>query len=124
MRDTNMIACKRLAQSAAAVGAVAAVFALTGGVANAATPRADVAAAANVAVPACAYVVRYDGLAVRENPSPDSVARKTKPYGSIVNGPCVNHQHSSGEWYTAVFCDCATDGEGWMRTAYLDRVSR
>ncbi|MFC6092568.1 hypothetical protein [Saccharothrix lopnurensis] len=112
---------KLISRAALVSGAVLGVLALGGGVA-AAAPAAgsttDVAAFAT-----CTYAVRYDGLAVRENPSPDSVARKTKAYGSIVTGPCVSSQHSSGEWYTAVHCACATDGEGWMRTSYLDRIS-
>ncbi|MEU0886166.1 hypothetical protein ABZ345_46980 [Lentzea sp. NPDC005914] len=105
------------------VASVVAV-AITAGLGGIVLPAASAAAATNdVGIAACTYVVRYDGLAVRENPSPNSEVRKYKEYGSIVNGPCANHQHSSGEWYTAVYCSCATDGEGWMRTVYLDRVA-
>ena len=105
---------KGLARAALTAGVVAGVLMPGGGTAVAA-PSTDVGTTA-----LCTYTVYYDGLAVRENPSPNSVVRKFKAYGSKVSGPCMDYWHSDSEdLYEAVYCSCATDGIGWMRKLYL-----
>lgn len=69
----------------------------------------------------CSYVVVVSAAAVRENPDTDSVNRKTKHYGNVVTGPCINsYDTEGGVWFTAVDCSCATDNIGWIRSAQLD----
>ncbi|HEY0637042.1 MAG TPA: hypothetical protein VGD67_05290 [Pseudonocardiaceae bacterium] len=84
-----------------------------------ATPSA--AAAEEVRPAACSYVVYwvYESP-VRENPDTDSVIRKYKYHTEMVSGPCMETlDNESGVWFTAVYCSCATDGIGWMRSSHL-----
>jgi hypothetical protein len=79
---------------------------LVGGVA-AATP----AAAAN-----CSWLV-LESAQVRENPSINSVVRKTKERGDIVTGSrsfCNPVIGTDGRYWHEVNCGCATDGLGYI----------
>lgn len=109
---------KGLARAALTAGVVAGVLIPVGGTAVAAPSTG-----ASTAAAACSYIVMYDGLAVRENPSPNSVVRKYKAKGSKVTGPCARVVHEdSGEPYIGVDCSCATEGLGWMRARYLAAI--
>lgn len=67
----------------------------------------------------CHYTVTGNGIAVRESPSLSSVILKQKYRGDRVTGPCRSASGSGYVW-TAVHCNCARDGIGWMVHLYLD----
>jgi hypothetical protein len=68
----------------------------------------------------CHYDVFTDATQVRENPDTDSVIRKWKYWMEHVTGPCQEVlDGESGVWFTAVYCTCATDGIGWIRSSAL-----
>ncbi|MFI6908306.1 hypothetical protein ACIBKY_44090 [Nonomuraea sp. NPDC050394] len=68
----------------------------------------------------CVYFVRYNHTPVQENPDTDSIARKYKPAGARVTGPCrAAYDTESRVWFTAVDCSCTTDGIGWIRSYWL-----
>jgi hypothetical protein len=84
---------------------------------------ATVAAGVSVAVaPAasangpCTYVSNNENVYVRENPSINSVVRKTVPPHYQMSGPtpCGGRTGSDGRTWFAVDCGCATDGVGWV----------
>ena len=65
---------------------------------------------------------------VRENPSINSVVRKTKYPGEVVTGGrqfCFEVRDSEGRFWHEVDCTCATDGYGyiiWYKLRQLDHV--
>lgn len=82
-------------------------LAVTAGVTSTATP----AAAWNHR---CWYMVT-DTTYVRENPTLNSVVRKTKYYSEVVIGYCDYYVWGTdGRYWKQVECGCATDGEGWI----------
>ena len=77
-------------------------------------------AATGATVNTCVYDVFADPTPVRENPDTGSVVRKYKYWMETVTGPCQQVlDHESGIHFTAVYCTCATDGIGWIRSAHL-----
>jgi hypothetical protein len=71
-------------------------------------------------ITACVYDVFADPTPVRENPDTGSVVRKYKYWMETVTGPCQEVLDvESGIHFTAVYCTCATDGIGWIRSAHL-----
>lgn len=71
-------------------------------------------------VSSCVYDVFADPTPVRENPDTGSVVRKYKYWMERVTGPCQQVlDQESGIHFTAVYCGCATDGIGWIRSAHL-----
>lgn len=63
----------------------------------------------------CAWRVE-ETAQVRENPSNNSVVRKTKHAGDRVEGPCFPHANPLGEGdhWIEVYCDCTTNGTGYI----------
>jgi hypothetical protein len=57
-----------------------------------------------------------DSAYVRENPSINSVVRKTVParYGVTGPAPCGSRTGTDGRQWVPVDCGCATDGIGWI----------
>jgi hypothetical protein len=65
----------------------------------------------------CAYET-IDAAQVRENPSINSVVRKTVPAWYVVTGPaspfCVSQTGTDGRQWVPVDCSCATDQIGFI----------
>lgn len=94
--------------------------------AQAAPAAGDTVAAASQDGPiiqdTCVWYVLYNSVAVRENPDTDSVIRKFKNAGDRVTSPCRAEYDTEGAtWFTSVYCGCATDGIGWIRSSSLRR---
>jgi hypothetical protein len=72
----------------------------------------------------CLYVTGNDNAYVRENPSGNSVVRKTVPPHYRMTGPtfCGYQGGWDGHLWVAVDCTCATDNVGWViasKVSYL-----
>ncbi len=64
--------------------------------------------------------VNTDHVGVHENPDTNSVIRKYKNSGDLVQWMCVEYHDVEGAtWFKNVQCSCATDGEGWIIENYL-----
>jgi hypothetical protein len=75
-----------------------------------------VATAAPASATPCGWRV-VEEAQVRENPSINSVVRKTKYPGEIVTGPqphCFAVTGTDNRKWVEVFCSCATDGLGYI----------
>lgn len=84
------------------------------------TAQADSADSARSVTATCVYHVRYNWTPVQENPDTDSVVRKYKFAGARVTSPCwAVYDTEGGTWFTAVYCGCASDGIGWIRSYWL-----
>lgn len=84
------------------------------------TAQTDSEDSATFAAATCVYHVRYNWTPVQENPDTDSVVRKYKFAGAQVTSPCqAVYDTESGTWFTAVYCGCASDGIGWIRSYWL-----
>ena len=104
----------RLAIAALALAASAGVVTLTAAPATAAAPASAISAAPSAAA-ACDIFEVTETAYVRENPSDNSVVRKTKQAGDRVTNCWGAHAGPiGGDDWTAVACDCATDGQGWI----------
>ncbi len=73
----------------------------------------------------CVYHTK-EAAEVWENPSINSVVRKTVPKGHRVTGPvawngCVSTTGSDGRQWMAVDCTCATQGHGYIIATNWDR---
>lgn len=64
----------------------------------------------------CNYVTNGEAAQVRENPTVDSVVRKTVPAHYRMTGPqfCGYQGGWDGRLWVAVDCTCATDQVGWV----------
>lgn len=72
--------------------------------------------AAPASAATCTWVTN-DSAQVRENPSINSVVRKTVPAGYVVNGGrdfCAPVTGTDGRSWHEVYCGCATDGFGYI----------
>lgn len=72
----------------------------------------------------CQYVTGPDNAYVRENPTGNSVVRKTVPPHYRMTGPqfCGYQGGWDGRLWVAVDCTCATDNVGWViaeKVSYL-----
>lgn len=81
------------------------------------------------ATPASAAVCHWltlDEAQVRENPSINSVVRKTVPANYVVGGGrafCAPVTGTDGRAWHEVYCACATDGYGYIIANKLYRLS-
>jgi hypothetical protein len=114
----NKFAAKLAAVTVLAIAPAAVVLAAP---ANAA-PAPAVSVHPNGAQACDIYVVTENAY-VRENPSSNSVVRKTKYAGEQVTDCSGAHaSEPGGEQWTAVDCSCATDGIGWIISRKLSWV--
>lgn len=103
-----------------ACGVASATLLAMGLVLSAPAATAATATSAGSVADTCAYTVRYNWTPVQENPDTDSVVRKYKHAGERVTGPCwAEYDTEGGTWFTAVYCSCASDGIGWIRSYWL-----
>jgi hypothetical protein len=110
----------RLARLAAVIGLVLPALGLFMVSSAQAAPNAGTARTTASVSATCVYHVRYDWTPVQENPDTDSVVRKYKFAGEQVTGPCwAVFDTEGGTWFTAVYCSCASDGIGWIRSYWL-----
>ena len=72
----------------------------------------------------CGWKVNSEAQ-IRENPSINSVVRKTKYPGEVVTDGrqfCLEVRDSAGRFWHEVDCTCATDGYGYIIAWKLDKL--